>query len=88
MKLKFAPFFRVNELSLPLDDPNSLEEDMGVVLVDMSMSLRDGDSKRGNVWQASLHIVFAYYPAVGILEMHYIYFILFYFYPLFLSMFY
>ncbi|CAK6967412.1 multiple C2 and transmembrane domain-containing protein 2 isoform X1 [Scomber scombrus] len=39
---------KVNELSLPLDDPNSLEDDMGVVLVDMSLSLRDGDSKRSN----------------------------------------
>ncbi|KAI3377631.1 hypothetical protein L3Q82_008791 [Scortum barcoo] len=39
---------KVNELSLPLDDPNSLEEDMGVVLLDMSLSLRDGDSKRGH----------------------------------------
>lgn len=39
---------KVNELSLPLDDPNSLEEDMGVVLVDMSVSRRDGDSKRGH----------------------------------------
>ncbi|XP_029284494.1 multiple C2 and transmembrane domain-containing protein 2 isoform X2 [Cottoperca gobio] len=38
---------KVNDLSLPLDDPNSLEEDMGHVLVDMSLSLRDGDSKRG-----------------------------------------
>ncbi|KAM7016031.1 multiple C2 and transmembrane domain-containing protein 2 [Tautogolabrus adspersus] len=41
---------RVNELSLPLDDPNSLEEDMGVVLVDLSLSHRDGDSKRGHRW--------------------------------------
>uniref|UniRef100_A0AAQ6A3B8 C2 domain-containing protein n=1 Tax=Amphiprion ocellaris TaxID=80972 RepID=A0AAQ6A3B8_AMPOC len=39
-------FDKVNELSLPLDDPNSLEEDMGFVLVDMSLSLRDGESKR------------------------------------------
>ncbi|XP_058485330.1 multiple C2 and transmembrane domain-containing protein 2-like isoform X2 [Solea solea] len=38
---------KVNELSLSLDDPNSLEEDMGLVLVDMSLSVRDGDSKRG-----------------------------------------
>ncbi|KAM7423645.1 hypothetical protein PAMA_000141 [Pampus argenteus] len=38
---------KVNELSLPLDDPNSLEDDMGVVLVDMTLSLRNGDSKRG-----------------------------------------
>ncbi|KAG7236961.1 hypothetical protein INR49_032968 [Caranx melampygus] len=37
---------KVNELSLPLNDPNSLEEDMGTVLVDMSLSLR-GDSKKG-----------------------------------------
>lgn len=41
--------FRVNELSLPLDDPNSLEDDMGVVLVDMTLSFREGDSKRGPV---------------------------------------
>ncbi|KAM4592988.1 multiple C2 and transmembrane domain-containing protein 2-like isoform 3-T5 [Odontesthes bonariensis] len=39
---------KVNELSLALDDPNSLEEDMGTVLVDMSLSLRNGDSKKGN----------------------------------------
>uniref|UniRef100_A0A8D3BT87 C2 domain-containing protein n=1 Tax=Scophthalmus maximus TaxID=52904 RepID=A0A8D3BT87_SCOMX len=43
--LFFPP--RVNEMSLPLNDPNSLEEDMGTVLVDMSLSIRDGDSKRG-----------------------------------------
>lgn len=42
---------RVNELALPLDDPNSLEEDMGVVLVDMSLTLRDRNSKKGPVWQ-------------------------------------
>ncbi|KAF0043554.1 hypothetical protein F2P81_004891 [Scophthalmus maximus] len=40
-------FDKVNEMSLPLNDPNSLEEDMGTVLVDMSLSIRDGDSKRG-----------------------------------------
>ncbi|KAM3625503.1 uncharacterized protein V6R79_013103 [Siganus canaliculatus] len=39
---------KVNELSLPLDDPNSLEDDMGVVLLDLTLSLRDGDSKRGH----------------------------------------
>lgn len=43
---------RVNELALPLDDPNSLEEDMGVLLVDMSLMLRDTDSKKGHVWLA------------------------------------
>ncbi|XP_037309460.2 multiple C2 and transmembrane domain-containing protein 2-like isoform X1 [Pungitius pungitius] len=41
---------KLNEMALPLDDPNSLEEDMGVVLVDMRLSLRDGDSKRGSRW--------------------------------------
>ncbi|XP_011607838.2 multiple C2 and transmembrane domain-containing protein 2 isoform X1 [Takifugu rubripes] len=41
---------KVNELALPLDDPNSLEEDMGVVLVDMSLTLRDGNSKKGPRW--------------------------------------
>lgn len=40
---------KVNELSLRLDDPNSLEEDMGVVLVDMTLSLREGDSKRSAI---------------------------------------
>ncbi|XP_041796941.1 multiple C2 and transmembrane domain-containing protein 2 isoform X2 [Chelmon rostratus] len=44
---------KVNELCLPLDDPNSLEEDMGVVLVDMSLSHRDGDSKKGNAGGSS-----------------------------------
>nr|XP_020472827.1 multiple C2 and transmembrane domain-containing protein 2-like isoform X1 [Monopterus albus] len=39
---------KVNELCLALDDPNSLEEDMGVVLMDMRLSLRDGDGKRGH----------------------------------------
>ncbi|XP_049904142.1 multiple C2 and transmembrane domain-containing protein 2-like isoform X1 [Epinephelus moara] len=41
---------KVNEMSLPLDDPNSLEEDMGLVLVELSLSLRNGDNKRGNRW--------------------------------------
>ncbi|KAJ4946739.1 hypothetical protein JOQ06_008785, partial [Pogonophryne albipinna] len=41
---------KANELLLSLNDPNSLEEDMGLVLVDMSLSLRDGDGKRGPRW--------------------------------------
>uniref|UniRef100_A0A3P8QMN8 C2 domain-containing protein n=1 Tax=Astatotilapia calliptera TaxID=8154 RepID=A0A3P8QMN8_ASTCA len=44
---------KVNEMSLRLDDPNSLEEDMGVVLVDLSLSLRNGDSKRSNAGKHS-----------------------------------
>ena len=31
---------------LPLDDPNSLEEDMGVIIIDICLSVRDGDSKK------------------------------------------
>ncbi|XP_061748637.1 multiple C2 and transmembrane domain-containing protein 2-like isoform X2 [Nerophis ophidion] len=38
---------KVNELVLHLDDPNSLEEDMGLVLLDMTLVHRDGDSRRG-----------------------------------------
>ncbi|XP_034041068.1 multiple C2 and transmembrane domain-containing protein 2 isoform X2 [Thalassophryne amazonica] len=41
-------FDKICKLSLALDDPNSLEEDMGVVVVAMSLSHRNGDSKRGN----------------------------------------
>lgn len=55
----------MNELALPLDDPNSLEEDMGVVLVDMSLTLRDGDSKKGPVCQDSSSISMLY-VAVGV----------------------
>ncbi|CAI5646204.1 unnamed protein product [Oreochromis niloticus] len=44
---------KVNEMSLRLDDPNSLEEDMGVVLVDLSLSLRNGDNKRSNAGKNS-----------------------------------
>uniref|UniRef100_A0A8C3A2R8 Multiple C2 domains, transmembrane 2b n=1 Tax=Cyclopterus lumpus TaxID=8103 RepID=A0A8C3A2R8_CYCLU len=39
-----------NEMSLPLNDPNSLEEDMGNVLLDINLSLRDGDGKRHIRW--------------------------------------
>ncbi|KAM4597018.1 multiple C2 and transmembrane domain-containing protein 2 isoform 2-T2 [Fundulus diaphanus] len=38
---------KVNELSLPLNDPNTLEEDMGYLLVDMTLSLRSGSAKKG-----------------------------------------
>ncbi|KAK7899186.1 hypothetical protein WMY93_020039 [Mugilogobius chulae] len=39
-----------NELSLPLNDPNSLEDDMGVLLVDMTLALRDVNSRKLNRW--------------------------------------
>lgn len=41
---------RLNELFLPLHDPNSLEEDMGLVLVDMTVSPRDGGRRKGIQW--------------------------------------
>ncbi|XP_061621048.1 multiple C2 and transmembrane domain-containing protein 2-like isoform X8 [Phyllopteryx taeniolatus] len=41
---------KVNELCLRLDDPNSLEDDMGEILMDMSLRRRDGDSRRGLRW--------------------------------------
>lgn len=31
---------------LHLADPNSLEEDMGVIVIDISLSVRDGENKR------------------------------------------
>ncbi|XP_029600041.1 multiple C2 and transmembrane domain-containing protein 2 isoform X1 [Salmo trutta] len=41
---------KVCELSVRLDDPNSLEEDMGVIMLDMSLSLRDRDNERNSRW--------------------------------------
>lgn len=31
---------------LHLTDPNSLEDDMGVIIIDVSLSVRDGENKR------------------------------------------
>ncbi|XP_018594932.1 multiple C2 and transmembrane domain-containing protein 2-like [Scleropages formosus] len=36
---------RTYEMQLQLDDPNSLEDDMGVVIVDICLSVRDRESK-------------------------------------------
>ncbi|XP_028969941.2 multiple C2 and transmembrane domain-containing protein 2 isoform X3 [Esox lucius] len=38
------------QLSLRLDDPNSLEDDMGVIMLDMCLSPRDGDKPRNSRW--------------------------------------
>ncbi|XP_049573017.1 multiple C2 and transmembrane domain-containing protein 2 [Syngnathus scovelli] len=40
----------VNELCLRLDDPNSLEDDMGEILLDISLKRRDEGSRRGPRW--------------------------------------
>ncbi|KAG5270040.1 hypothetical protein AALO_G00187960 [Alosa alosa] len=37
---------KTHQLVLDLSDPNSLEEDMGVIVIDISLSLRDGESKK------------------------------------------
>ncbi|XP_055010460.1 multiple C2 and transmembrane domain-containing protein 2 isoform X2 [Boleophthalmus pectinirostris] len=39
---------KLTTMSLPLNDPNSLEEDMGLVLMDMTLTLRDGGSRKFN----------------------------------------
>ncbi|KAJ8417572.1 hypothetical protein AAFF_G00224150 [Aldrovandia affinis] len=36
---------RTCEMVLDLDDPNSVEEDMGSVVIDLSLSMRDGESR-------------------------------------------
>ncbi|XP_036399869.1 multiple C2 and transmembrane domain-containing protein 2-like [Megalops cyprinoides] len=38
------------EMMLSLDDPNSLEDDMGVIMIDTCLSLRDGESSRHLKW--------------------------------------
>uniref|UniRef100_A0A8C6WME9 Multiple C2 domains, transmembrane 2b n=1 Tax=Neogobius melanostomus TaxID=47308 RepID=A0A8C6WME9_9GOBI len=45
----------VNEMSLPLSDPNSLEDDMGLLLLDMTLALREGSSRKLHVWLAPKH---------------------------------
>uniref|UniRef100_A0A671LA22 Multiple C2 and transmembrane domain-containing protein 2-like n=1 Tax=Sinocyclocheilus anshuiensis TaxID=1608454 RepID=A0A671LA22_9TELE len=35
-----------NEMVLPLDDPNSLEDDMGVIVIDICLSVRDSKNKK------------------------------------------
>uniref|UniRef100_A0A8C6TFU5 Multiple C2 domains, transmembrane 2b n=1 Tax=Neogobius melanostomus TaxID=47308 RepID=A0A8C6TFU5_9GOBI len=41
---------KVNEMSLPLSDPNSLEDDMGLLLLDMTLALREGSSRKLHRW--------------------------------------
>lgn len=42
----FLFFHRTIEMVLHLTDPNSLEDDMGVIIIDISLSVRDGENKR------------------------------------------
>ncbi|XP_066558075.1 multiple C2 and transmembrane domain-containing protein 2 isoform X2 [Amia ocellicauda] len=41
---------RTVEKVLALNDPNSLENDMGVIVLDMCLSIRDGESKKNSRW--------------------------------------
>uniref|UniRef100_A0AAV2LKK0 C2 domain-containing protein n=2 Tax=Knipowitschia caucasica TaxID=637954 RepID=A0AAV2LKK0_KNICA len=41
---------KVNTLSLPLNDPNSLEDDMGLLLLDVTLALRDVGVGKLNRW--------------------------------------
>jgi len=44
--LLFCLVYRTSEMVLPLDDPNSLEDDMGVIVIDITLSARDGKNKK------------------------------------------
>ncbi|XP_056605464.1 multiple C2 and transmembrane domain-containing protein 2 isoform X2 [Triplophysa dalaica] len=37
---------KTSEMVLPLDDPNSLEDDMGVIVIDICLSVRDSRNKK------------------------------------------
>lgn len=40
---------RTHELELPLEDPKSKEDDMGVIVLEVRLNFRDATVKRGNV---------------------------------------
>lgn len=46
LMLLFCLLCRSSEMVLPLDDPNSLEDDMGVIVIDICLSVRDGKNKK------------------------------------------
>lgn len=41
---------RTTEQVLKLEDPNSLEDDMGVIVLNLSLAVKQGDFKRNNRW--------------------------------------
>ncbi|KFP88450.1 Multiple C2 and transmembrane domain-containing protein 2, partial [Apaloderma vittatum] len=44
---------RTTEQTLKLEDPNSLEDDMGVIVLNLSLAVKQGDFKRNNkIWQS------------------------------------
>lgn len=46
LMLLFCLFYRTSEMVLPLDDPNSLEDDMGVIVIDITLSVRNRKNKK------------------------------------------
>lgn len=46
LMLLFCLLYRSSEMVLSLDDPNSLEDDMGVIIIDICLSVRDGKNKK------------------------------------------
>uniref|UniRef100_A0A8C5UGQ4 C2 domain-containing protein n=1 Tax=Malurus cyaneus samueli TaxID=2593467 RepID=A0A8C5UGQ4_9PASS len=44
---------RTTEQILKLEDPNSLEDDMGVIVLNLSLAVKQGDFKRNRLWKNS-----------------------------------
>lgn len=44
--MHFFFFCRTTEQILKLEDPNSLEDDMGVIVLNLSLAVKHGDFKR------------------------------------------
>ncbi|XP_055011731.1 multiple C2 and transmembrane domain-containing protein 2 isoform X2 [Boleophthalmus pectinirostris] len=66
--LKNLELYRNYEMELPLDDPKSKEDDMGVIIVDVCLMFRDATIKRSPRWPQKKnknHMVQAQRPVEG-----------------------
>ncbi|XP_029008653.1 multiple C2 and transmembrane domain-containing protein 2 isoform X2 [Betta splendens] len=54
ISLKEMELYKTYELELPLEDPKSKEDDMGVVFVDVYLTYRDPTLKRTPIWIAKI----------------------------------
>ncbi|XP_026220935.1 multiple C2 and transmembrane domain-containing protein 2 isoform X2 [Anabas testudineus] len=52
ISLKDLELYKTYEMELPLDDPKSKEDDMGVIVVDVCLMFRDATIKRSPRWPA------------------------------------
>ncbi|XP_026167799.1 multiple C2 and transmembrane domain-containing protein 2 isoform X2 [Mastacembelus armatus] len=52
ISLKNLELYKTYEMELPLDDPKSKEDDMGVIIVDVCLMFRDATIKRSPRWPA------------------------------------